>query len=469
VARRYLAAGEVRPVIVDVPGGRGLDAEIFPAPDLEEVAQALLWRAWGNPPARKSLLFCNTRREVESTAAYLRQNLGYEASIFVHYSNLDSAMRRSVEEDFAQAGTAICVCTSTLELGIDIGSIDDVVLVGPPPSLGSFLQRIGRGNRRSNVIRVLCLARDALEEVQFHAMVRLADGSIPDEPDSSLVGSEIEEDADFFRPSVLIQQIFSLLKQSPTGSVRLADLLRLSPVDLGDEPLATILENLAGLDYLRQGRPNEWRPGPEFDLLLDAHEIYSNIGSDPISVLVIDAYSGRTLARMGRNQVRGPTLQLGGRTLAVAWRDHYRIGVRTGGRGVPDESFVIKTAPMTVSLEMGQAVAAHLNIKTATLPIIQDISAAHVEEVNEHVLYVNGRVNRPPPWDEAAVLRHLRVLAPEAIPFLNLGRFHSLLPPTLAWKTVLDACDIERFERLYRGARLVSASGEMAGKLRVLL
>ena len=137
----------------------------------------MLWRALGDPPARKSLLFCNTRHEVEATAAYLRTNLGYEAAIFVHYSNLDPAMRRTVEEDFTQAGTAICVCTSTLELGIDIGSIDDVALVGPPPSLGSFLQRIGRGNRRSNVSRVLCLAGDTLEQIQFQALVELAGGS----------------------------------------------------------------------------------------------------------------------------------------------------------------------------------------------------------------------------------------------------------------------------------------------------
>ncbi len=96
-------------------------------------------------------------------------------------------------------------------------------------------------------------------------------------------------------------------------------------------------------------------------------------------------------------------------------------------------------------------------------------SAAHVEVVNEHVLYVHGRVRRLPPWDEALALRHLRTLAPGAIPYLNLGRFHSLLPPTLAWQTVMNACDVERFERLYREARPASASSTLAGELRPLL
>ena len=158
VARRYLSpTDQVHPsakpegadvAIVDVPGRRELSAEIVPVAQLEEIAQALLWRAWGVPPAHKSLIFCNTRREVEETATYLRSNLGYETAVFVHYSNLEPALRRTIEEDFSNAASALCVSTSTLELGIDIGDIDDVVLIGPPPSVTSFLQRIGRGNRR---------------------------------------------------------------------------------------------------------------------------------------------------------------------------------------------------------------------------------------------------------------------------------------------------------------------------------
>ncbi len=75
--------------------------------------------------------------------------------------------------------------------------------------------------------------------------------------------------------------------------------------------LRAILDELGGPTILRQGRPNEWRPGAELDLLLDAHEIYSNIGSDPLSVLVVDAYSRRTMARMERSQVRGANAAIG--------------------------------------------------------------------------------------------------------------------------------------------------------------
>ena len=47
------------------------------------------------------MAFCNTRNEVEQVVAYLRQNLPYEAAVYVHYSNLDPALRRDVEDGFA--------------------------------------------------------------------------------------------------------------------------------------------------------------------------------------------------------------------------------------------------------------------------------------------------------------------------------------------------------------------------------
>ncbi len=182
VAARYLVENEDEvvgsttggPQIVQVSGQRHLRARILPMGGLADLVSALGLARRGETGLRKALIFCNSRNEVEQTAAFLRENLGYEAAIFVHYSNLDPAMRREVEDGFAAAPVALCVCTSTLELGIDIGSVDHVVLLGPPPSLTSFLQRIGRGGRRADTTRVLCLARSALEDVRFRALLTLS-------------------------------------------------------------------------------------------------------------------------------------------------------------------------------------------------------------------------------------------------------------------------------------------------------
>ena len=71
----------------------------------------------------------------------------------------------------------VCIATSTLELGIDIGDVDGVVLMGPPPSTMAFLQRIGRGNRRQQYINFwgICYGQSAgMQLVRFLAFFELA-------------------------------------------------------------------------------------------------------------------------------------------------------------------------------------------------------------------------------------------------------------------------------------------------------
>lgn len=184
----------------------------------------------------------------------------------------------------------------SLELGVDIGSVDEVALLGPPPSLNAFLQRVGRGGRRRQGSRVLCLARSVLEIRHFDALLSMAHGFMPELPARRY----------HFRPSV-VQQTFSLLKQSPTGGLRLADLRaslpemltdeKLTDAILVDETLRGVLDHLVSEGYLTRGRPSEWRVGPGLNELADQHELYSNIGGDVLTSTMVDAYSGRPLAR----------------------------------------------------------------------------------------------------------------------------------------------------------------------------
>ncbi len=180
VAARYLREA----AIVQAAGGREIVASQRSMADLADLAAALTARA-----SLKTLVFCNTRHEVEQVATYLRHNLAYDAPVFAHYSNLDPAVRQAVEADFAAATVAVCVASSTLELGIDIGSIDDIVLLGPPHSLASFLQRAGRGGRRANATRVLCLARTAGEALRFAALLEAAGGPPPSSDDAHLAAA----------------------------------------------------------------------------------------------------------------------------------------------------------------------------------------------------------------------------------------------------------------------------------------
>jgi ATP-dependent Lhr-like helicase len=486
VARRYLADDEAAgtPRIVEAGGGRAIEADMQPMHGLADLATSLARRASGRLGMRKTLVFCNSRNEVEQTAAYLRQHLPFEAAVFVHYSNLDPAERRAVEDGFAQASVAVCVASSTLELGIDIGSIDDVALVGPPPTLTSFLQRIGRGGRRTGLTRVLCLPRSSLEQVRFAALLALAQSAppLPLSPSPSLPLSPSPPPPPF-RPSVLVQQSFSLLKQSPTGALRLADLRRVAPAEVEDAALRQILDHLTALDFLRRGGLGEWRPAPRLHDLADRHEIYSNIGADPLALQVVDAFSGRVIAQTGQMRSPGETFLLGGRLLEVVWRDRYRLGVRPVAGQPVEEVLRFVTVPFAVPLEVSQAVAAQLGLAPGQMALVHEetgallyhfwgdlygallaamLQAGLAEEdggvvrVHEHCLRLPAGLVRLPPWDDALAHAAARRLMPELQPYLELGRFHALLPPDLAYQAALAQLDLPRLEALYRAAALVS-------------
>jgi ATP-dependent Lhr-like helicase len=482
MAQRYLVEADQPEsiAIIQVAGARRIAGRLHVMAGLDDLVSGLVLHMAGQTQMRKALVFCNTRNEVEQIAAYLREQLPFEAAVFVHYSNLDPALRREVEDGLAQASTAICVCTSTLELGIDIGSIDLVVLMGPPPTPSAFVQRIGRGGRRRGTAYVVGMARSRLEEVRFQALFQLAQR---DAAQREQAAGELETHHPFCL-SVLVQQVFSILKQSPTGGIRLADLRRVAPATVSDRTLQRLLVHLVSLDYLKPGRPGEWRAGPLLEELVDAHEIYSNIGADPLSFLVVDAYTGRALAQTERVRLQGDTLLMGGRLMQVVWRDRYRLGVRPLAQGVVDAELRFHTAPFAVPLEVSQAVAALLGFAGGEMALLQteygnwlfhfwgDIYGELLARVlqahfapddetflarrdNEHAIRLPDGVDRLPAWNERLVRQELQILIPRLEPFLELGRFHSLLPPEVAVQTVVEQVDLPRFERLYRSAAII--------------
>lgn len=224
------------------------------APDSPDALTAFLSdfhaRGW-----RKALVFCNTRAEVEAYAAGLRRTGSpFGQQIYVHYSNLDRQRRREIEEQFAQTGAAICFASSTLELGIDIGSIDVAILIGAPGSAAAFAQRIGRARRRQQTIHAAAFYRSPLEESLLRTLIAAPEPTPTSTP---------------FRPSVAVQQIFSLLLQSPTGALRLQPLADLFTSLLAAHDLEAILGRLHELHYLTTARASEWRAGDRLKRLVD--------------------------------------------------------------------------------------------------------------------------------------------------------------------------------------------------------
>lgn len=101
----------------------------------------------------KVLIFPNSRGRVEEVAVKLRkiaERVKGHSNYFSHHSSVDREVREYVEY-FAKnknSGNFCIVCTSTLELGIDIGTVDEVIQIDATHSIASLIQRVGRSGRK---------------------------------------------------------------------------------------------------------------------------------------------------------------------------------------------------------------------------------------------------------------------------------------------------------------------------------
>ncbi len=98
--------------------------------------------------ARTTLVFVNTRSQAERTFQDLWRLNEDNLAIALHHGSLAPAQRRKVEGAMTRGNLRAVVCTSTLDLGIDWGAVDQVVCIGAPKGAARLVQRIGRANHR---------------------------------------------------------------------------------------------------------------------------------------------------------------------------------------------------------------------------------------------------------------------------------------------------------------------------------
>jgi ATP-dependent Lhr-like helicase len=164
-----------------------------------------------------TLIFVNTREMAEALASRFRV-LGEDVGI--HHSSLSQEARVSVEEDFKGGKVPALICTSSLELGIDVGSIELVVQYSSPRQVTRLLQRIGRSGHRigkrskgiiittdpDDILESLVISRRALGEV----LERI---KMPEKPYDVLAHQVMGLAMDMGR--VRRQDAFRLLRRSP--------------------------------------------------------------------------------------------------------------------------------------------------------------------------------------------------------------------------------------------------------------
>lgn len=96
---------------------------------------------------KKALIFCNSRARVEHTTYTLNRMAGSEVAYLPHHGSLHLRERSYAEATLRRAGEGSIVCTSSLELGIDVGAVDLVVQVDCTHSVAGLRQRLGRSGR----------------------------------------------------------------------------------------------------------------------------------------------------------------------------------------------------------------------------------------------------------------------------------------------------------------------------------
>jgi ATP-dependent helicase Lhr and Lhr-like helicase len=159
--------------IIDVGHRRELDLAIeIPKSPLEAVMSNEVWEEVYHRLAelieahRTTLVFVNTRRMAERVTHHLSELLGADA-VTSHHGSLSAKLRLDAEERLKRGDLKALVATASLELGIDIGSVDLVCQLGTTRSIATLLQRVGRAEHTRGGLpkgRVFPLSRDELVE-----------------------------------------------------------------------------------------------------------------------------------------------------------------------------------------------------------------------------------------------------------------------------------------------------------------
>ncbi|MEP9410649.1 MAG: DEAD/DEAH box helicase [Candidatus Brocadia sp.] len=265
VAQRYSENFE----LITVKGQREINYRLLEShKDIFHLVRTQKWK--------KLLYFCNKRESVETVAAELAK-LWHPYPVVAHHGSLNRQVREEAEKIMKETGVAVCVATSTLEIGIDIGDIDLVVLAEPPWCISALLQRIGRGNRRAGIIQVVGIVSCDEEKSFMETMFNTAKtGALPPE--------SYEPDL-----SVAVQQIFSLLYQYRNG-MRETELIELLLSLCSPNEVKLILGHLRDKSWIEY-RMGYWCASTRLMDMGKKGSIHSNI-PDSKTYKVIDTDSG---------------------------------------------------------------------------------------------------------------------------------------------------------------------------------
>lgn len=181
-AARFVAGSRGRFAVAKDTSVREYDVEIqYVDGTVTDVVDAIASHVSGLGLDSPVLLFTNTRGEAEFLAAALRDRSSVR--IELHHGSLSREVREETEESLRDGRPGIVVCTSSLELGLDIGSVELVMHYGSPRQVSKLVQRIGRSrHHRGSSAKGVIITNNADDEIEARAiMERIRGGEIEEQ------------------------------------------------------------------------------------------------------------------------------------------------------------------------------------------------------------------------------------------------------------------------------------------------
>lgn len=460
--------------------GRKIVSGLFRANNDAQVAQ-IIEEVLLETPTRKIIIFANARAMVENLVLELRKSPRLASNVYAHHGSMSKEERLRTEVKFLQAKNAACVATSTLELGIDIDDVDRIIVVGPPPDVSSLIQRIGRGNRQSQSVHVICIASSDFDAKRFEHLVECARNE------------NLFPDPVAFRPNVAVQQAFSISLQNPQRWVGKHALYeRLSPDAqdmLSEDDCGEILDKLVNTGYMRKVERGRYIPEAKLEFLFDRGYMHSMI-SDKNETDVIDAVTGRNIGSIRLKmsskeailQGNRPALTLAGKRHEVSYmRDAKLFVSATGAKSVMGFSSL---EPPRYSLELAQNFARYMHVPIAYIHLTPTEQGFHVDHylgsigsqlLGDYFTKMGAKIlpksqtpfhlklANPPIIekcaDEEQLLRHFELFVSSKLDvisrLLQPGPWLSMLPENIVKRWVLASLDLGAYAKLLANLPIV--------------
>jgi len=267
---KFLVGVERECEVIDVSVVREMEFEVlYPKAGVEDKELAQKLYTFSDVAARlrvmrelieshqSSLVFTNTRPMAEILGSRFKLwDLKFPVS--VHHGSLASPTRVRVERDLKSGELKGIICTSSMELGIDIGNVDLVIQYNSPRQVTRLVQRVGRsGHRIGEVAKGVVIVQDPDDALESLVLVseaklgKLEPTTIPEMPFDVLFHALVSEL--ILKRQVNVDQILKVFRRAyPFRDLQKEDLIRL--VDFAQSLEGRIIQRVGGDAYARAGR-----------------------------------------------------------------------------------------------------------------------------------------------------------------------------------------------------------------------